>query len=48
VACLDTNVLIDLGGRANSAYHAPATAFVSSLQAAGEALCTTRLDVAEL
>lgn len=47
MACLDTNVLIDLG-KARRATHAAASAKVAELVRRGEPICTTRLNVAEL
>ena len=44
---LDTNVLIDLGNPRRSG-HADAVALVRDAMARGEAICTTRLNVAEL
>lgn len=47
MACLDTNVLIDLG-KVRRLTHAAAMAKVSELLRRGETICTTRLNVAEL
>ena len=48
MACLDTNVLIDLTGRGGRARHEAASALVRELRAEGRTLATTRLNVAEL
>jgi predicted nucleic acid-binding protein len=48
MACLDTTVLLDLAGRAGRRTRERARRKVATLQAAGEALVTTRLNVAEL
>jgi tRNA(fMet)-specific endonuclease VapC len=46
--CLDTTVLIDLAPRADPTRYNRAMAALAPLTAAGQMLCTTRLNVAEL
>jgi predicted nucleic acid-binding protein len=45
--CLDTNVLIDLGNP-RRALHSTAAALVGAALRRGEAVCTTRFNIAEL
>lgn len=47
MACLDTNVLIDLGNPRRARF-ARASSLVGAALLHGEAACTTRLNVAEL
>jgi predicted nucleic acid-binding protein len=46
--CLDTTVLIDLAPRADPTRYHRATNALAPLTSAGQVLCTTRLNVAEL
>ena len=48
MACLDTAILLDLSGRGGKALRDRARRKVQQLLAAGDALTTTRLNVAEL
>ena len=48
MACLDTTVLVDLGGRGGPALKARAQQFLKSANDANEPLTTTRFTLAEL
>jgi predicted nucleic acid-binding protein len=48
LACLDTDVLVDLTGRSGRALAQRAIASVSSIRGTGEEICTTRFNDAEL
>jgi len=48
MACLDTSLLVDLAGRGGRALQARARAKLVAVREAGEALTTTRFNVAEL
>jgi predicted nucleic acid-binding protein len=48
LACLDTDVLVDLTGRSGRALAQRAIASVLSIRGTGEEICTTRFNAAEL